>query len=144
MAEPLKNFFGPDVPARVADMIAAVLPDFDREAFLEVALHGLEELELTPRARQVSRALAGVLPKDRDRAIRTLIDALHTEIGSKRLVGMASFQFLPFVFFIAEEGLDCFEKAPRQPSGRAASLGSGTSRLGLGGRIPVPRHTRCC
>jgi 3-methyladenine DNA glycosylase AlkC len=113
MAEPLKNFFGPDVPARVADMIAAALPDFDREAFLEVALHDLEELELTPRARQVSRALARVLPKDRDRAIRILIDALNTEIGSKRLEGMASFQFLPFVFFVAEEGLGCFETSMR-------------------------------
>lgn len=113
MAEPLKNSFGPEVPARIADMIAAVLPEFDRKVFTEVALDGYERLELTPRARQISTALARVLPKDRDHAIRILIDALHTEIGSKRLEGMESFQFLPFVFFVAEQGLDCFETSMR-------------------------------
>ena len=113
MAEPLKNSFGPDVPARVADMIAAVFPDFDRKVFLRIALDGYEELELTPRARQVSNALAQVLPSDRDRAIRILTDSLETELGSKRLEGMESFRFLPFVFFVAEEGLECFETSMR-------------------------------
>lgn len=113
MAEPLKNSFGPDVPVWVADRIEGVFPEFDREAFLQVALDGYTDLELTPRARQISKALAHVLPPDRDRAIRILIDSLGPEIGSNELTGMESFRYLPFVFFVAEEGLDCFETSMR-------------------------------
>ena len=113
MAEPLKNSYGPDVPVWIADRVEAVFPDFEREAFLQVALDGYDELELTPRARHISKALAQVLPTDRDHAIRILIDALGPEIGSNELTGMESFRYLPFVFFVADEGLDCFETSMR-------------------------------
>ena len=113
MAEPLKNSFGPDVPVWVADRIEAVFPDFDREAFLQVALDGYDELELTPRARHISTALAGVLPTDRDHAIRILTDSLGPEVGWNELKGMESFRFLPFVFSVADQGLDCFETSMR-------------------------------
>ena len=113
MAEPLKNSFGPDVPVWVADVIEAVFPDFEREVFLQVALDGYDDLELTPRARHISKALAQVLPPDRDHAIRILIDSVGPEIGSNELTGMQSFRHLPFVFFVADEGLDCFETSMR-------------------------------
>ncbi len=113
MAEPLKNSFGPDVPVWVADTIEAVFPDFEREVFLQVALDGYDKLELTPRARHISKALARVLPTDRDHAIRILIDSLGPEIGWDELTGMQSFRYLPFVFFVADEGLDCFETSMR-------------------------------
>ena len=113
MAEPLKNSFGPDVPVWISDRIERVLPDFDREAFLRVALDGYDELELTPRARHISKALAQLLPADRDHAIRIIIDSLGPEIGSNELTGMESFRYLPFVFFVADEGLDCFETSMR-------------------------------
>ena len=113
MAELLKNSFGPDVPVWVADSIEAVFPDFDREAFLQVALDGYDELELTPRARHISTALAQVLPTDRDHAIRILTDSLGPEVGWNELEGMESFRFLPFVFFVADQGLDCFETSMR-------------------------------
>ena len=102
MAEPLKNSFGPDVPVWVADVIEAIFPDFEREVFLQVALDGYDDLELTPRARHISKALAQVLPPDRDHAIRILIDSLGPEIGSNELTGMQSFRYLPFVFFVAD------------------------------------------
>ena len=113
MAEPLKNSFGPDVPVWISDRIERVLPDFDREVFLRVALDGYDELELTPRARHISKALAQLLPQDRDHAIRIIIDSLGPEIGSRELTGMESFRYLPFVFFVADEGLDCFETSMR-------------------------------
>ena len=113
MAEPLKNSFGPDVPVWVTHVIEAVFPDFEREVFLQVALDGYDDLELTPRARHISKALAQVLPPDRDHAIRILIDSLGPEIGSNELTGMQSFRYLPFVFFVADEGLDCFETSMR-------------------------------
>jgi len=113
MAEPLKNSYGPDIPVRIAHMVERVFPEFDRELFLQSALDGYGELELTPRARQISTALAQVLPSDRDRAIRIIIDSLGPEIGWNELKGMESFLFLPFVFFVADHGLDCFETSMR-------------------------------
>ena len=113
MAEPLKDSFGPDVPSRIADMISRALPEFDRRRFLEVALEGYEELELTPRARRISAALAQFLPDDCERSIDLLIDSLDVEIEGSELTGMGSFIYLPYVFFVADYGLDCFETAMR-------------------------------
>ena len=113
MAEPLKNSFGPDVPVRIADMVEGVFPDFDRESFLQAALDRYGDLELTPRARQISDALAQVLPLDRDRAIDIVVESLGSDVGSSELTGMESFLYLPFVFFVADHGLECFETSMR-------------------------------
>src|SRR5688572_28617806 len=55
VAAPLKDSFGPDVPARIGRTISAVHPGFPAEAFLGDALEGYEALELTPRARHIAR-----------------------------------------------------------------------------------------
>ena len=111
MPEPLKNSFGPDVPVLIADMIAPVYPEFDRERFVSLAVDGLEDLELTPRARQVSDALAQALPEDRRHAMEIITASLGPEIESAELKGMEPFRYLPFVFFVADHGLDHFDTA---------------------------------
>ena len=102
MAELLKNSLGPDVPVRIADMVEGVFLDFDRESFLQAALNGYGDLELTPRARQISGALAQVLPSDRDRAIDILVESLGSGVGSSELTGVETLFYLPFVFFVAD------------------------------------------
>ncbi|NNF28620.1 MAG: DNA alkylation repair protein, partial [Gemmatimonadetes bacterium] len=109
MAEPLKNSFGPSVVRTVADMVASAHPPFDRRRYLEVALDRFDELELTPRAKQVAEALAVALPDDRAHALRIITRALDHEFPDGRLTGMASFVYMPFGIFIAEEGLDHLE-----------------------------------
>ncbi|NKB88441.1 MAG: DNA alkylation repair protein [Acidobacteria bacterium] len=111
MAEPLKNSFGEDVPVRLADMVEPVYPDFDRPAFLADALAGYEDLELTPRARQVSDALAAHLPADPATAVRIVIDSLGDLADAPELKGMESFIYMPLVFFVADHGVDCFEES---------------------------------
>jgi 3-methyladenine DNA glycosylase AlkC len=111
MAEPLKNQFGPDVPARIADMLVAVDPTFQRDAFIERCLDGFDDLELTPRARHISDALAEFLPDDRALALRVIIDSLPEHGDAAELTGMEGFRYLPYVFFVADHGLDHFETA---------------------------------
>lgn len=111
MPEPLKNSFGPDVPVLIADMIAPVYPEFDRERFISLAVDGFEDLELTPRARQVSDALGKTLPDDRRHAMEIITASLGPEIESAELTGMEPFRYLPFVFFVADHGLDHFDTA---------------------------------
>jgi len=107
VAEPLKDRFGPDVPVRIAAMIASVHPDFQSDGFIARALEGYEDLELTPRARQIADALAAHLPADPEEAITVLVASLDPP--TRRLEGMDSFLYLPHVFFVAEYGLGCLE-----------------------------------
>jgi 3-methyladenine DNA glycosylase AlkC len=113
MAEPLKNYFGPEVPARIADMIQNVDGTFPREAFLADALDGFEALELTPRARHIAMALGRHLPQDYERAIEILIASLGPKLDAAELTGMEPFLYLPHVFYVAEFGAEHFEASMR-------------------------------
>jgi 3-methyladenine DNA glycosylase AlkC len=111
MAEPLKNSFGADIPAIVADMVLGVDPSFDKERFVALSLDGYDALELTPRARQISNALAKTLPADRREALAIITRSVGPEIEESELTGMEGFRYLPFVFFVADHGTDHFEEA---------------------------------
>lgn len=105
----LKDSFGPDIPRRVAEMVQEAMPNFPVEAFVTDALDGYDELELTPRARQISDALAAHLPDDRARALEIILGSLGSESDADQLEGMEGFLYLPFVYFVADHGTDHFE-----------------------------------
>lgn len=113
MGEPLKSYYGPDVPARIARMIEEVHPAFQAGAFLDDALDGYEALELTPRAWHIARALGRHLPQDYERAIEILIASLGPKLEEAELTGMGVFVYLPHVFFVAELGGEHFEASMR-------------------------------
>jgi 3-methyladenine DNA glycosylase AlkC len=113
MAEPLKNYYGPDVPARIARMIKDVDSAFEEDAFLADALDGYQALELTPRARQIAQALGRHLPQDYEQAIEILIASLGPKLQVAELTGMDVFVYLPHVFFVAKFGVDHFEASMR-------------------------------
>ncbi|MGH2636641.1 MAG: DNA alkylation repair protein [Actinomycetota bacterium] len=113
MAEPLKDRFGPDVPRRIAEAIVAVEPGFASRRFLADALEGYEDLELTPRARHIARALHAHLPADYDEAIGMLLASLGPRHDGDDLEGMAAFFYAPHVFFVAEYGLDHWDTSMR-------------------------------
>ena len=113
MPTPLKDSFGPDVPARLAEAVAAVHPGFTVREFLDDALDGYDGLELTPRARQIARALRVHLPADYDQAIDVLLASLGPPLEGSEPSGMAAFFYAPHVFFVAEFGLDAWETSMR-------------------------------
>jgi len=106
MAEPLKNFYGADIPLKVAAMIEPVYPGFDTETFVGECLVGYEDLELTPRARQISQCLGSHLPAAFGDAARILTASLGPPIAGDELIGqgMRSFVYLPYVYYVAEHG----------------------------------------
>ena len=85
--------------------------DFDAPGFNADCIHGFEELELTDRARHIAAVLAEHLPDDRERALDILTASLGPKIEEADLKGMEVFRYLPYVFFVAEHGLDHFETA---------------------------------
>ena len=113
MAEPLKNYFGPEVPARIAGMIERVDDAFPAEEFLAEALDGYEDLELTPRAWHIARTLRRHLPQDYEQAIEILVASLGPRLETSELTGMDVFIYLPHVFFVAEFGVEHFEPSMR-------------------------------
>lgn len=113
MAEPLKNRYGPEIPARIAAMIARVHPAFPAKAFLRDALNGYAALELMPRGRHIARALRTHLPQPVPAALDILLaslDAPRPETGGS---GLAPFLYLPHTVYVAEYALDHFEDAMR-------------------------------
>ncbi len=111
MAEPLKNRFGPEVPAALASMIASVHPGFDTMSFVSESLAGFDDLELTARARQISDVLHTHLPDDVGDALAVIVASLGPEIEASELTGMDAFRYLPFVFFVGDHGIDHFEES---------------------------------
>lgn len=109
MAEALKNHFGVEIPGRIATMIAAVHPGFDRDAFVAETLAGYEALELLPRGWKIARTLRRHLPADYPQAMHILIESLGPKSDGTEGQGMAPFLYLPHACFVAEYGLDHFE-----------------------------------
>lgn len=123
MAEPLKNWFGPDVPGRIAEAICAVDASFDAGAFERDSLDGFDDLELTARGLQIADALATHLPADRGDALDLLVASFGPElpnedptVDQRREPGgnpISGFFYMPHGFFIRDHGADHFEQSMR-------------------------------
>jgi 3-methyladenine DNA glycosylase AlkC len=113
MAERLKDLYGPEIPVRVAAMIKPVHPSFDADGFIAECLTGYEDLELTERARHIAGALSNHLPDEFGDAARMILASLGPPIEGDELIGqgLGPFVYLPYVFYVAEKGLDDWEAA---------------------------------
>ena len=123
MAELLKDKFGPGMVHRAARDLKSVDPNFDSDGFTKMALEVFEALELTPRCRQISNAMAAYLPDDRGEAIDIVIASLGPPLencdpddaaptGDPEIDGnvMAGFFYLPHGYFLADHVEGHFEK----------------------------------
>jgi 3-methyladenine DNA glycosylase AlkC len=122
VAEPLKNMFGPEMVHRTAAAITSVYDGFEVDGFTATALDGFEDLELTPRCRQIASALAEYLPADRERAIDILVDSLGPELPNCDPADapaevdtnpMAGFIYISYGYFLADTGGDHFDAVMR-------------------------------
>ena len=126
MAELLKNMFGPAMVHRAAASFAAVDDDFDLDGFTTRALDGFDDLELTPRCRQIATAMAEFLPDDPRRAIAIVVDSLGPELencdpadaapsGIPEIDDnpMSGFFYMPHGYFVAGLGVEHFDEVMR-------------------------------
>ena len=101
------------MPRAIAMMISAVHSAFPREAFLRDALAGYGALSLTGRGFHVATALRTHLPADYPRAVEILVASATQPHDHRATGGMASFLYMPHLFFVAKHGLDHFEESMR-------------------------------
>lgn len=113
MAEPLKNRYGPEIPARIADRIARVHATFPKRAFLRDALDGYEALELMPRGRHIARALRTHLPQEVPAALEILLASVEPPRSETEGSSLAPFLYLPHTMYVADYALDHFDAAMR-------------------------------
>lgn len=113
MSAALKDQFGPEVIAMLAQRIFEVFPAFPQRAFVAKARQGFEPLNLMARGRHLALALRQHLPQDLPAALDILRLSLGPKLQSSAGNGMAPFFYLPHSAFVAEFGLDAFEPAMR-------------------------------
>jgi 3-methyladenine DNA glycosylase AlkC len=113
MAGQLKDQFGPGAARAIAAMIRAVHADFPHDAFLRDALAGYGPLSLTGRGFNIAEALRKHLPQDYPKAVDVLLASASQPHEHRASGGMASFLYMPHMFFVARHGLDHFEDSMR-------------------------------
>lgn len=110
MAEPLKNYFGEEIPRRIAGMIAAVHPSFPIKPFLRDVARGYAALELMQRGKRIAECLQQHLPADYEQALRILLASIDVPLPPSTTGGpISSFLYLPHVTFVARYGLEHFD-----------------------------------
>jgi len=89
---PFKNWFNADLYRKVAELVAAEAPGFDRARFLQLTLTGLEDRELMERMRQTAIALEAALPGTYQEKLAVL-RALAPRVG-QGFVALACSEFV--------------------------------------------------
>lgn len=129
MPEPFKNFINPQLIGSTAKHLHHAWRKFDRKAFEQIALHGLENLELKARAMHVTAALEATLPQDFSQAADLLEAALAPPLADDQLsvvnapdTGLAGWALWPATEYIARHG-------QAQPERALAALHAMTQRF---------------
>jgi 3-methyladenine DNA glycosylase AlkC len=111
--EPFKNLIGPALVEAMGHHLARASRRFDRKAFEQRALAGLESLELKARAHQVCDALEAALPARFDEATEVLVHALGPagvgdDLSSLKTTedGLAGWAVWPMSEYVARHGHD--------------------------------------
>ena len=105
-----KDYFDRAAAKALADQMHAVMPRFDRSAFVRRATRGLAKLEFNGRVQQFSSALAVGLPDSVPKALGIITESLPAPLPDCESVTDGWLQW-PVGQFIADHGLEHFEPA---------------------------------
>lgn len=111
MAEPLKNYFGPEVVRLWARWLEESVPGFRPSSFLREALEGFEGLELMPRGRHLGEVVARHLPESFPMAAGVLREILESAPPPETGNPIGLFVFLPAGVVASSRGLGHFPES---------------------------------
>jgi 3-methyladenine DNA glycosylase AlkC len=108
VATPLKELYGRDLPERLADAFAPVVPGFDSKKFLREAREGFDELAFMDRGKRLADILAKHLPASFPEAAKLLSASLGPEDASDSDTshGMSPFFYHTHTVFVERAGID--------------------------------------
>ncbi len=102
----LKDLLDREAVECLAFNVRRVHRRFDAEQFQQDALNGLEPLGILDRGRHLARTLRRHLPAAYGTAVGILVDSLGPTLQGTEDLGLASFFYLPHVYFVSEFGVD--------------------------------------
>lgn len=112
MAEPLVNYYGPEIPRTIAEMIKQVYPEFNVDGFMDHVMDEFLSLNLMDRGKKIAYSLHEYLPESYPEAVLILLKSIDSKSESGSIAGpMSSFMLMPHTHFVATFGLDHFEES---------------------------------
>ncbi len=112
---PLKHLLGSEAVDCLAHNILLAYPQFDEKSFRQVALDGLDSLELMERGRHLALALRQCLPDKYATAIEILVASLTPPLTETDGLKLAVFFYLPHICFIAKYGMELKDNDGQDP-----------------------------
>lgn len=113
MPDRLRDIFDTELLASLAKDLQAAHPALKPKRFVQEALRGLEDLELTGRAKHIALVMHQHLPQPFPKAAAVLTRSLGPVAEADRDQGLSSLRYLPYVFYVQAYGLSHFEQAMR-------------------------------
>ncbi len=110
---PLKEILGPELVRLIGESFRRIHPRFDRRKFVSRATEGLDQLELSQRARHIGTMIAEQLPQPFSELSRVLITSLGPELTKTEGNGLAPFFYLPHTCVISDFGVEDFRNGMR-------------------------------
>jgi 3-methyladenine DNA glycosylase AlkC len=106
-----KHAVGAEAASRLASDLRKVYPSFDAAGFVREAQRGLPALELKPRIRFLSDAMAKRLPRDYPSALQIVLGTLGPELVEGAPVSANMFHYWVHGSFVEVYGLEHFPES---------------------------------
>ncbi len=107
MPEPFKNLFNEKIISYMGNHLERVWPEFDKVAFVAMAIDNLETLELKQRSAQITDALTAFLPGDFEQAGTIMLDSLAQNDDSED--GIKGWAIMPMADYAGLYGQEHFD-----------------------------------
>ena len=106
---PLKMVLDNEAVNQLAENLHHVHPLFNKEAFIEDAMNGIDALSITQRSAHIADAMNTHLPESYPEAIAIILQSLTPPLKETEGNGLAVLFYMPHCSFVAKYGIDSFE-----------------------------------
>jgi len=106
---PLKMVLDKEAVNQLAKNLHHVHATFDKKAFIEDAMNGIDALSITQRSAHIADAMNTHLPESYTEAIAILLESLTPPLKETAGNGLAVLFYMPHCNFVAKYGIDSFE-----------------------------------
>jgi len=106
---PLKMILDQDAITQLAENFHFVYPEFDKIAFINNAMKGIDILSITERSNHIAESMKNYLPKNYIKAIEIILKSLTPPLEKTEGNGLAVLFYMPHSSFVAKYGIDSFD-----------------------------------
>ena len=105
----LKMLLDKEAVSQLGENLQTVHKQFNKTAFIESTMKGIEELSLTERSKHIAESMRKHLPDTYADAIEIIINSLTPPLEKTEGNGLAGLFYMPHCSYIAQFGVDYFD-----------------------------------